>query len=339
MRKKLFTIPRAIILFLLIIVSIMGVWLGLRTLIVKAMATSISNLEQQGFEIGHGGLSVTGFPFTVDARTQNVTISAPTSNEISPYTNWSVKSEELDLYSSTLTPLSWSALHTGDIRVDMRGLEGERYMFDISPATIDAQAAVRLSGQLKSLMIKMARARFNSVVGSVPPILEMEGARMDVYVKDNQATLDIVAKNFVLSDHTLGPAALILGPTIERIEIDAEIENWQILEQGGTVEWMNSPARVQSENWRAQWGSADMIGSFDIGFSDGKPEGVIRIKVKNVSPLLEKMALAGYISPVMTNQIKTFVAGIDSDKDSRKLIELTIRNGIVKYGFITLYEF
>jgi len=338
-KKKLITIPRIIILLLIIMLAIAGSWLGLRSLVASSMTNSIAELEQEGYEIGHGGLSVSGFPFVVDARTHNVSIAAPSSFEIDPSKNWTVKMDEVDVYSSTFTPLSWSALHSGEMRVDMRGIDGERYMFDVSPAEISADVAYSLSGNLKRLHTDINHTRLNSLVGAEPPVLALGGGRADLTVKSDQGQLDILVKDVVLTEKYLGVANNILGRDLSRVSVKAGIENWSLLEAGDTVSWLNSPSRITCKDWQVLWGDADFVGDFDIGFVDGLPEGVIRFRVKNSNELLRKVINADLIPGPTLVQLGAYLNGLESDSDGRKQIEITIRNGVVKYGFITLYKF
>jgi hypothetical protein len=339
MIKKIFTIPRLIILVLLIVVSIMLLWLGLRSIIVKGMTDNIALLEEQGFEIGHGGLSVTGFPFTIDARTHDVSLRAPTSSTTGAMNNWSIKSDSIDLYAATLKPLTWLARHRGDMRVDMRGIDGERYMIDISPAKFDADLMIKLTGGLKKLHTNLGHARFTSVVGAVPPVLEIDGLRADLDVKGTDGYIDVLCKNIALSDKAVGLAGNILGQKITRVAVQAQIEQLEMLQLQGPEIWMGSAAHIKSDYWAVEWGAADIIGEFDIGFKNGKPEGVIRLNVKNANSLLNKLVENGLVPLTTSTQIGAFIARIDKDVDGRQSVELTIRDGVLKYGFFTLYEF
>ena len=338
-KKKLITIPRIIILLLIVFLAIAGSWLGLRSLVASSMTNSIAELEQEGYEIGHGGLSVSGFPFVVDARTQNVSIAAPSSFEVDPSKNWTIKMDEVDVYTSTFTPLSWSALHSGEMRVDMRGLDGERYMFDVSPAEISADIAYSLSGAIKHFHANINRSRINSLVGSEPPVLALGGMRADLNVKAGQGQFDVLVKDVVLTEKYLGVAYNVLGKELSRVSINTGIENWQMLEMGDTAAWLDSPSRIKCDDWQVLWGDADFVGDFDIGFVNGLPDGVVRFRVKNSTQLLGKLINADLIPGPTLVQLGAYLNGLEADADGRKQIEITIRNGVVKYGFVTLYKF
>jgi len=339
MKKRILTIPRLIVLFVLLIIATMGVWLALRSIIATGMTTTISNLEQQGYEIGHGGLAVSGFPFVVDARTQNVSVQAPSSIDPDPSKNWSLRTDELDLYSSTFTPLSWSARHGGDMRIDMRGIDGERYMFDIAPAKIFADVTVGLNGKVKHLRTDISRTRINSLVGAEPPILALGGARANLDVKGDEGHIDFLAKDVILTEKYLGIANSILGRDLSRVSIIARIENWALLEAGRNDEWLESPARIKSEDWQILWGNIDIVGDLDIGFQNRLPAGTITFKIKNADRLVEELATAGIMPLEISSAAALVVSNLDADENERKAIVIQVRNGALVFFGQELYRF
>ncbi|HHI88814.1 MAG TPA: DUF2125 domain-containing protein, partial [Hellea balneolensis] len=87
-KKRLLTIPRLIILGLILFLGLMGLWFFLRDTLVRGLVQGIETLEAEGYQIGHGGLSVSGFPFSLSAQTQNISIKAPTGPTEDPGKNW-----------------------------------------------------------------------------------------------------------------------------------------------------------------------------------------------------------------------------------------------------------
>ena len=339
MTKKLFTLPKLIILILILLVAYMGLWFGLRSIVVSGISDSIAQLETDGYAVEHGGLSITGFPFTIDASSQNVAVKTTPSAVADPFQNWSIKTADLDFYSPTLSPLSWTLRHQGEMRVDMRIANGERYMLDVSPANIFADFTYSFSGKLKKFHADISRTQLKPLVGAEPAVLGLAGFRADLDVKADKAHLDILGKDIVVSQKALGVIHSVLGQDISRLSLNAEIENWQLLETEGAESWMQSPAKIISEDWQLKWGSADIIGSLDLGFKNTYPEGVIRFRVKNLNALMDKLSTANLLEPLIADQINGFMTGVDSDEDGRKSIEITIRDGVVKYGFFTIYRF
>lgn len=336
---KLVTVPRVLIFCLLILVLIMGAWVYVRNSMVKGLMANIANLENQNYQIGHDGLHVSGFPFSVIAQTSDVSIQAPISATPDPTKNWSVKSDSLRMYSSPLTPLSWNFEHRGQMRIDMRGYEGERYTFDVTPATVDGRAAYSMAGALQSARIDIAHAQLDSLVGTPPVISRFDKIGADIKVSNNTGRIFMSATDIRLSPKIPSMLDNILGRKLALVELSANIENWELLETKGDAAWVAANSRIKSEHWALRWGRADLIGGFDITFKNGLPEGVIQIRFKKTEPLLEKLIDNNLIPEQYAGAAKTLVALQKPNSDGRKSIEITIKDGVVKTGFIPIYKF
>lgn len=338
-KNKLFTVPRLIILCLFVLVLIMGAWIFVRGALVKSLTASITNLESQNYQIGHEGLSIGGFPFSVNADVNDVTIRAPMSAAPDPSKNWSVTSDSLRMYSATLTPLSWNIEHRGQMRIDMRGRNGERYTFDITPATIDGRAAYSTAGMLKSAHIDVGRAQFDSLVGTPPVISQFERLGVEMKVSEGIGHVSMSGTDIRLSPKISSILDNILGHKLTLVEMNADIENWSLLEAEGDAAWIAASGRIKSEHWAIQWGHVDVVGDFDIIFKDGLPEGVVHMRIKNTAPLLQKLIDNKLIPFEYAGMAKTLVALQKTQADGRKSIEITIKDGVVKTGFIPIYKF
>lgn len=331
--------PRLIIFCLLVLALIMGAWIYLRNVLVNNLVVSITNLESQNYQIGHDGLSISGFPFSVDAALGGAMVRAPISAIPDPTKNWSVKPDSLRMYSATLTPLSWNIEHRGQVRMDMHGRDGERYTFDITPATVDGRVTYSMTGTLKSAQIDIARAQLDSLVGTPPIISQFDQIAADIKVLDNDGRITMSATNVRLSPRIPNILDNIVGRKLAFIELDANIENWPLLETKGIEPWIKAKSHVKSEHWAVQWGQVDMIGDFDITFNNGLPEGVIQIHIKNTKLLLQNLIDNKLIPEQYSDMAKTLVALQKTQADGRKSIEVTIKDGVVKTGFIPIYKF
>ena len=338
MIKKLFSIPGLITLFLILGVAYIGLWMALRSTVVSGVTNMITELERDGYRVEHGGLSIDGFPFSIDARSPNVIIRTTPDSAAASMGNWSVDANDIDLYAPTLTPLSWTISHRGQMRVDMRVKEGDRYMFDVSPANIDVDVTYSLSGKLKKLHTDISRIQLNPLLGAEPAVLGLAGLRADMDVKKGTGMIDFLAKDIVMSQQALDVVYGVLGQNISRLALKGEIENWSLIELEGMDAWLQSPAKIKSEDWQLLWGDADIVGSFAIGFENNLPEGVVRFRVKNVNALMDHLIDMNLIDGSFSEQINGLIASIEPDEDGRQSIEITIRDGVVKYGFFTLFR-
>lgn len=339
MIKRIFSIPGLLVLVLILVIVYLSLWMFLRSTVVSGVTYYITELESEGYRVEHGGLSIKGFPFSIDAHSPNITIKSTPNSQVTTMGNWSIDTADVDLYSSTLTPLSWSIDHRGEIGVDMRINDGPRFMFDVSPANIDADIVYSLSGELKSLHTNISRAQLNPLLGAEPAVLGLAGMRADMDVKGGAGFVDFLAKDIVMSQQALGVAHRVLGQSISRLALKGEIENWSLIEAEGLDTWLQSPAKLISDDWQLLWGNADIVGSFNVGFKNKLPEGVLRFRVKNVEALMQSLIEMNLIDASFVGQLKPVVDSLEIDEDSRKSIEITIRDGVVKYGFFTLYRF
>jgi len=338
-KKPLITIPRLILLALLVIAIIIGGWLALRTVMVNVIMNNIKTLEAEGYEVGHAGLTMAGFPFSVIANSEAVLIRAPTSAVPDPTKNWAVKLDAVELRSPILSPLSWDIRHRGKIGIDMHDARGVRYIFDMTPANIDASAAMSLGGRLKHANLKIDQARFVAPTGNPPIIAMFGGLRANIKISENTAKLSMGSGDIRLSQKLPRLIGETLGRELALIELNANLENWALLEQYGAQNWMEGGGRIHAEHWAVLWGPADMVGDFNISFKNGLPEGVINIRIKRPKNLLNRLSDTGLVPAQQAFQIKGFLSLIKTSDDDRKPVQITIKDGIVKYGFIPLYKF
>ncbi len=311
----------------------------MRGIMVKSLIGGIANLEKQNYEIGHGGLSVAGFPFTLDASTNNVSIRAPLSETPDPTKNWSIKSDSLRAHSATLTPLSWNVEHRGQMRIDMRGRNGERYMFDIAPANINAHMVVNTAGKLKLARFEMGRAQLDSLVGTPPLISQLGTLGAGIKISGDIGRVSAMGQNFRLSPKIPNILDNILGRKLALVELDADITNWSILETDGVNAWLATNSRINSEHWAIKWGDADIIGNFNLVFKNGLPEGKIHIRIKKPKPLIQKIIESNPDFEQYAVQANMLISLKETEADGRKSVDITIKNGEVKMGFIPLFKF
>ncbi|PHR61627.1 MAG: hypothetical protein COA43_02535 [Robiginitomaculum sp.] len=338
-KKKFITAPRILIFVGFCFAVLFTVWLLLRSAIIKGVSTQIKIAESQGYLVNHEGLSITGFPFQIIAKSQEISVRAPTSPLNDPAKNWAITLDDLTVNSATLTPLSWQIDHNGSARIDMRAPTGQRYMFDIEPARIHTKTSLKLGGTLKSAFISLDKTRINTLVGTPPPLLGLAHTDLDIKVVGTIAHIEFNAHDLVFTDQALGLLHAILGQKITQIKVQANVHNWGILEKQGFASWQDSHAKLHVEHWEIKWGDIDFTGDLDIVFKDGAPDGILHIQLKDIKPLLGKLKDAGMINGTIQSQAKLLLGAIDENENGRKEIELVLRNGQLKMGPIALFTF
>jgi hypothetical protein len=253
--------------------------------------------------------------------------------------NWSLKLSDVNLASATITPLSWRAEHRGEIGVDMRTIDGERLMFTIEPARIDVKAAISVFGKLKLAQFDISKAAINPVLGQAPMITNIGGAHGDLRARGSNAVLTINAQDVVLGGNNLGPLGNVLGATLSEASMVMTIDNWPVLQTGVAGAWQQAGGRLISDDWAVRWGKIDFVGDFNLGLKDGMPDGIVHVRIKDVSGLIASLIDNGLIDAAYRSQAQMMAASLAPGKDGRSSLEFTIRNGVLKYGFIELHKF
>ncbi len=332
MKSKLFTLPRLIIFLLVIMVAIMCMWLGLRALLVNKIVSNIKQYQAQGYQINHGGLSITGFPFNIETNSRNVSVGAPNGQ--------SIKLGQLDLHTSIFKPLTWSFRHQGNMRIDVRGKMGERYLFDAIPARLSADAAIGFSGQLQSANFHInTPIQFQSLVGTPLPIRSIKQLNARFNAAQTTGAVNISSQEIVLSTQVQNIILQTFGGKIEYINMESKITNWPVLQNQGTQIWQSIGGKIVSDAFNIKWGDLDVIGDFHIQFKNNLPDGTVRFQIKDAGLMLDRLMNKGIVPKNFSTQIKLLLATLKTDKNNRKELIITINNGVVKYGFFTLYKF
>lgn len=338
-KKGVFTLSRLIFLACVGLVCIAALWFFLRSAIVKGTAQTIQSMESEGYQIAHGGLSVTGFPFSATAHSSDISVRAPRGDLQDMTKNWSLQLEQITAKSATLTPLSWTVEHRGTMRVDMRDPTGQHYVFNIEPANINISTRQALGGALKSAHFDMDVARIKPLLNTVPSVLGLEDVQADLVVNGHTAQITMRARDLNIVDQTLGPLGAILGPKLARAELDARVQNWAALEQYGAQYWQQNGGRFTALFWHIKWGKIDIVGDFDIGFENGSPDGILHANIKDIVPLMDSLSRAGILGPTEAAQARLLFGVLQPDAEGRTELELIIRDHKIKMGPITLMQF
>lgn len=338
LKRRIFTPIRLFILLLILMVLIMGVWLGLRTAIVKGITIGIRNMEAEGYQIAHGGLNVSGFPLSVNAASSDISVQAPAGAADDLSKNWSVKLSDFNFGTATITPLSWQFRHRGDMRVDMRGAGGERYMFDITPAKVDARGAINLKGNLKSAQIDIGKTTLSPVVGTPPIVLGAKDAHMDVKINGANARLNINVHDIILSDLGMDQIEHVLGQMFSEFSLTMTVNNWADLETNGPETWMKNEGKLSSDSWALHWGKVDLTGDFDIHFENGLPNGLLNIRIKDLPQLIDAIDQMGMVDEESIRYARTFAKGYKPEEDGRIALPLPIRDGWITFLSQPVYQ-
>ncbi|MBL4869841.1 MAG: DUF2125 domain-containing protein [Robiginitomaculum sp.] len=338
-RRKFFTLKRLTMLGIFIGIVISVFWLIVRSQMVKALSSGIEMVEKQGYQIGHGGIIITGFPHSIHLSSDDISVAAPPGQNRDVSKNWVLKLDQANIKSANFNPLKWQFTHKGSARVDMHGLGGARYMFEINPAQLNANLAVTMIGGLKTARFDINNGQINALVGTPPVLLAFETIQGDFSANNMEGHLNVLGTNLTISDIHLGPLRQVLGPNLSQFKLSATLKNWPLLEQQGAQYWQENQGRIVSDMLELKWGQLDLVGDFDIGFKNGKPDGFIHLYIKDLSGLFEGLTRSNLMNSALNAQARLLLSGLKTNDEGRQEIELVLRNGQLKYGFIPLYTF
>ncbi|HFB54928.1 MAG TPA: DUF2125 domain-containing protein, partial [Hellea balneolensis] len=287
---------RKFVVFIILIFALLCLtWIGFRYVIINQLDRGINVLEQQGYQVSHNGIKVSGFPLSLNTHAHNISLQAPKSAANDPNKNWAVHLENLNVKSATYMPVRWSVRHTGKMVIDYRDLINQQHIYELSPAPLSAEAMVGLRGSLKHASYDMGQTDIYTRLGPPLPIARMGRFEGQLDIKNNQGFMDIKGHDIVLHEGLLNTAESVLGTTISQFGIQATLDNWQVLqEQGGEI-WAQKGGRIHAQYWKIKWGKADLEGDFDLTTIKGYPEGNISIKIKDIQVLMAGLNDAGLI--------------------------------------------
>jgi hypothetical protein len=330
---------RRFCIFIALVFALLCVlWAGLRYVIIDQLDSGINTLEQQGYQVTHDGIEVNGFPLKLNTHSQNISIQAPQGTYSDPNKNWALELENINVQSATYMPLRWSLQHTGKMVVDYRDLINQQHIYELSPAPLAASVTVGLTGIIKHARYDMDQTDIYTRLGPPLPVSKINHLEGQLDVKSNQGFIDIKGKDILLRDGLLSTATPVFGNVISQIDIKASLDNWKTLQEQGAEMWAQEGGRIHAQYWKIKWGKVDLEGDFDLTNIKGYPEGNISIKIKDISLLMVSLSDAGLIPSEYSTQITTMLKVIKKDENDRQLIDITIKDGVVKYGFITLFK-
>lgn len=323
-----------VILIMTVFVLFCAYWAIGRNIIIDTVSTQINTYQGEGYKVVHKGLSIGGFPLKFRARLSEPDIAAPRGLE----KPWSIKADDLRMEALSFNPFKWSATHRGEARVDMRGPKGERWLFDARPFNVDMTARAGLNGELKAVDIIATKLSAQAVIGTLPPIVAIDGVRINVASVETDMRYGLMVKNIYLEKETLKDFQKLFGPHIESLEGSALAIGLTSLEQNAVDAWKKN-GRLISEGWSLYWGGTEFRGGFNLTQSETGLSGVIRIEVDDVSALISKLEEAEIFSTRQARNAALAAALLPRGESGRQEITLTLREGFLTLFGQRIYEF
>lgn len=302
-------------------------WAVGRNVMIKTISTQITDMQAQGYKVVHKGLSVGGFPFKFRASLSDPDIASPRSQE----KPWSIKAKDWRMEALTINPLKWAGLHRGEARIDMRGPKGERWLFDARPFNIDMTTRIGIDGRLKAFDILGTQLKTQAVIGTLPPIVAIDEARLKAAPQAADMRYDLALENIFLEKDALENLQKIFGPRIESLDGTALAIGLSSLEDGAVKAWKKT-GRITGEDWKLSWGGTLFQGGFDLTHSETGLSGTIRVEMDDINALISRLEDAAIFSAGQARNAKLAAALLPVNQNGRQEITLTLRD-----GFLTLF--
>lgn len=258
---------------------------------IDRLTASFDNLESGGYVIDHTGLSAGGFPFLFRSSLTDPQIMSP-SSQPKP---WSIKADHLTLQSLAITPLHWRAMHHGEARVDMRGPNRKRWLFDVQPFSVDIDTHAKLSGKLKSINASILRPKLKAVIGTRPPIMGLEDGQIKIKAEDQNLVFSISMTNIILDPDTLPKWQRAFGSKLDNLELTFTAEELTSFSETERENWVNS-GRLKGQSWTLNWNNNIFKGDFDITLSPSGANGTLRAEAEDFPGLINQIGHAGVVS-------------------------------------------
>lgn len=319
---------KAFIIFVMSLFVLLCIYWALgRNLMIKNISTQIDTLQNEGYKVVHKGLSVGGFPIKFRAGLAQLNIDSPRS-ATKP---WSIKGDDWQFEALTLNPLKWTGMHRGDARIDLRGPKGERWLFDARPFNVDVTARTSFKGELKSVEASASKLKTQAIIGTLPPILAIDEARIDISPSGADMRYTVDLENIYLEKETLKPFQNAFGPRIDRLQGSALAIGLTSLENAAVNKWTQA-GQIVGEGWTLLWGDIQFQGGFNLTQSPRGLSGVIRIEVEDINVLISRLESAALLSNSQARNAKLAAILLPVNENGRQEVTLTLRN-----GFLTLF--
>ncbi len=321
------SMKKVLILLMTLFVLLCAYWAVGRNIMISSVSSKIDEMQSEGYKVIHKGLSIGGFPFKFRAILAEPNIASPRSLDKA----WSIKAADWRMEALTINPLKWTGSHRGDARIDMRGPKGERWLFDARPFNVNITARAGFNGELKTLDVIGSKLKIQAVIGTLPPVIAIDDARLSVEPAAENMRYKLSLENIFLEKDTLKDFQKIFGPRIESLTGSALAIGLTSLNEDAIETWKKT-GQITSEGWDVSWGGTRFQGGFNLTLSEKGPSGIIRIEVEDIGTLISRLEEAEIFSSSQARNAKLAATLLPVNQSGRQEITLTLRE-----GFLTLF--
>lgn len=300
----------------------------------NTLDSQLKSLESQSYDIDHKGLSAGGFPLLFRSSLTEPDIVS--SRAIAK--PWSIKADNLIMQASVFTPLGWNISHRGEARVDLRGPKGERWLFDIRPFSLDLETKLNFDGNVKSLHAELNRPQIQAVIGTLPPLVGIDMAQINITLQNEDLKYDISLTNAFLKKETLSKWQTAFGPKISSIEAVILAKDLKTFNQKDFQSWKKS-GNLLGESWSINWNGNVFTGNFDLRLTDKGFDGSLRAEIENLSEIINQFEAAGMLTQQQANSLKIGTILLPKNDNGQQEITFNFRDGHILLFGQRLYKF
>lgn len=324
---------RSIILAAVTFALFTAYWALGQTFISQKLNETIREANASGYTITHKGVGLSGFPFAYALRIGEPTIAASQTQ-----TPWSFRGENLYFKARPWSPLHWNFRHIDEARIDMRGPQKQRYLFDITPLKIDGEIALSISGGIKNLMVSGRQIRPRDVIGSTPPVNSIENIDMTVQDRGSDAQLTLTLENIFLHEQSFMTLQSVLGPHIELMSADIKAIDLDKIDAAGWARFETN-GTLQSDRFKLKWNALKINGRFIFKKSPNGVSGPVTVSIENEKDLLKAFEDAGIISNAQKSQILLAITFAPKNEKGQREITFNISDNMIMFLGQPLYRF
>ena len=308
-------------------------WAYGRSALVDGIVEKIKEQESAGYVIDHKGLSAGGYPLKLRAQLQDLAINSP-RQDARP---WSFRSDRFRLQAASYNPLLWDIDHSGDARIDMRSAKGARWLFDVRPFNLNAQAKSSLGGKVTALSATIRRPQVQAVIGTLPPVVGVERAEIKLSPKGEDMHIQGDIEKLFLSQTSVEKLQKVFGPSIDSLRLDMSAHGLSDLDAETLAQWREG-GKITGNSWTMNWGGAVFSGDFTLTLAAGGMDGSIRAELEDISRLISQLEQADIFSASQARTAKLAAGLLPVNPAGRQELTLNIRGGYITLFGQSLYK-
>ncbi len=301
--------------------------------LVKALSQTQSDLAQNGITLSTPSVKVTGFPLRYRAALTDLSLEGPKGT---------YQTGRVNISADAFRPTQWTLSSDSTARIDMRGNNGERWLFDLSGEDMQVKLGHSLSGKLISVDMTMHDVIATPVIGDAPPITAIKNAviKLNPSVAPLQSGTSAV---FDIAGVTLSPKAAgdlqrVFGSDITRIKGSGLATGLASLEPEDTALWKQSGA-LNVPDFVLDWGKAGFVGQVNTVMGASGANGKAVLGVADADALMQAFIDAGIISQQQALAASFFMMAAPRDDQDRIILTMPVQDNALTLFGQTLHKF